>query len=53
MKPIWKYTIGLLVEVVIKVLQTFISNEDNVIPGTGARNSADKQTFVSQRVNIR
>lgn len=35
MKPIWKYTIGLVIEVIIKVLQTFISGSDTIISGTG------------------
>lgn len=37
---IWKYTIGLLLEVVVKVLQTVISKEQPVIPGTGSCSSA-------------
>ncbi|MFV0581513.1 hypothetical protein [Parabacteroides gordonii] len=39
MKPFWKYTVGLLVEVVIKVLQTIIGKSDNVIKGTGSDSS--------------
>lgn len=47
MKPIWKYTVGLLVEVVIKLLQTIIGKDDNVIQGTGS-NSASKQGNVNK-----
>ena len=39
MKKVWKYTIGLLIEVVIKVLQSVVSKDDNVIDGTGSQNS--------------
>lgn len=35
MKPLWKYTIGLVIEVIIKVLQTFIPGSDTIISGTG------------------
>ena len=38
MEPIWKYTVGLLVEVVIKVLQTLIGN---VIKGTGSKSTKE------------
>lgn len=39
MKPFWKYTVGLLIEVVIKVLQTVIGKDDNIIRGTGSNSS--------------
>ena len=32
-------TVGLLVEVVIKVLQTIIGKDDNIIKGTGSNSS--------------
>ena len=37
MKPIWKYTVGLLIEVVIKLLQSVIGSDDTIIPGTGSK----------------
>ena len=40
MKSFWKYTIGLLVEVAIKLLQKAISKSDNVISGTGSDSTA-------------
>lgn len=40
MNAIWKYTIGILVEVVIKVLQKVISPTDNIIKGTGSNDTA-------------
>lgn len=40
MNSFWKYTIGLLVEVAIKLLQTVISKSDNVISGTGSDSTA-------------
>ena len=41
MKPLWKYTVGLVIELVIKVLQSFVSKSDNVINGTGSNNRKD------------
>ena len=41
MEPIWKYTVGLLVEVVIKVLQTLIGTAGNVITGTGSKSTKE------------
>lgn len=43
MNSFWKYTVGLLVEVAIKLLQTVINKSDNVIPGTGAQSTADSK----------
>jgi len=37
MKPVWKYTVGLLIELVIKILQTVIDSDNTVIPGTGSK----------------
>lgn len=41
MKPIWKYTVGLLIELVVKVLQTVIG-DDPVIRGTGKNSTVKK-----------
>ena len=41
MEPIWEYTVGLLVEVVIKVLQTLIDKDGNVIKGTGSKSTKE------------
>lgn len=41
MEPIWKYTVGLLVEVVIKVLQTLIGKDVNVIKGTVSKSTKE------------
>jgi len=40
MKGIWKYTLGLAIELIIKVLQQLIETEDTVIPGTGSNAKA-------------
>ena len=42
MRPFWKYTLGLLVEVAVKVLQLFIPKENNVISGTGSQSTTLK-----------
>lgn len=43
MNSFWKYTVGLLVEVAIKLLQTVINKSDNVIPGTGANSTTESK----------
>lgn len=43
MNAFWKYTIGLLVEVAVKLLQTVINKSDNVIPGTGSQSTAESK----------
>ena len=39
MSKFWKYTVGLLVEVIIKVLQIFVPKDNNTISGTGSHDS--------------
>lgn len=43
MNSFWKYTIGLLIEVAVKLLQTVISKSDNVIPGTGSNSTTENK----------
>lgn len=43
MNSFWKYTIGLLVEVAVKLLQTVINKSDNVIPGTGSQSTTESK----------
>lgn len=43
MNSFWKYTVGLLVEVAIKLLQTVVNKSDNVIPGTGSNSTTESK----------
>lgn len=43
MNSFWKYTIGLAIEVAIRLFQTFVNKSDNVIPGTGQNSTAEKK----------
>ena len=41
MNSFWKYTIGLVIEMAIRLAQQFISPSNNVIKGTGSKSSSE------------
>ena len=41
MNSFWKYTIGLVIEMAIRLAQQFISPNNNVIKGTGSKSSSE------------
>lgn len=43
MNKFWKFTIGLAIEVAIKLFQQFVSSSDNVIKGTGSNSTTEQK----------